>query len=100
MDNTHEMMKIISEQIKKPEIYKKKYEYDDEGYGVILYSIEGKDDKTVLLQGDDYSAIMEQIETIDKIWDYLLDNSEGPHSFGPFGSFEEHLDAILSPYFD
>lgn len=76
----------------------KHYSYDDEALGVTLYSPDTKD--TVHLQmGDDSQAFLDEVEKLDKVWRDLspmFDVSPNPSCFP---TYEDHLDAIISPYF-
>lgn len=69
----------------------KYFSYNDVGYGVEICSPSGD---SVWLQGDDYSNFLTELEDLEKVWE------EGNPNPDLFDSYEEHLDLVLSNYFN
>jgi hypothetical protein len=78
----------IADQINN-EIANRNYDYEDLGYGIQITNPLGEN---VFMQGDDANIVRNEIEELDREW-------QGKTSIGPFKSYEEHLNYILSQYF-
>jgi hypothetical protein len=82
------------------------YTYEDLGYAVKLICINlitlecgnkhyflSQESSNRLLQGDDASNFLEEIEKLDKVWE------NGSPNPSVFADYETHLAVLIEPYF-
>ena len=76
----------------------KRYTCDEDTFGnVTLTDTETETD--IYLQGDDASIFNAEWQAVQKIWCRFYGKGLRRKPFGPFNSYEEHMDCIISQYF-
>jgi hypothetical protein len=81
-----------------------KYDWDDDRFGGITLTRKA-DGADVYFQGDDAAQFRADVEKLDKIWFRPFGKCADGRiayrkSFGPFNSYSEHFDALVSAYDD
>jgi hypothetical protein len=52
----------------EPEGFSNKFDFEDKGYGVELFTRPYNSEKTIFIQGDDASQFLDEIENVNEMW--------------------------------